>query len=168
MNAFIISVVFTEPPLSHQDQNIWHIFGKDRIWRFNFLAADNTHFKNVTVVNSPSRVYSVSNPAPLVMTNLIVDNCKLETPETTFQPYAHLLLAQGDVPNTQSNGLPAGMQSYMKCAACFFKIWDRPQYRWIRLQHDRPRNSKQVSRVRLPTYHEFALTMVFYSIKHDS
>ncbi|KAF8187455.1 polygalacturonase [Pholiota molesta] len=47
-------------------------------------------YSNVTVVNSPSRVYSVSNPAPLVMTNLIIDN------------------SQGDVPNNQSNGLPAG------------------------------------------------------------
>ncbi|KAF8198125.1 endo-polygalacturonase [Pholiota molesta] len=76
--------------LHRQNQNIWHIFGKDRIWRFSFLAADDTYLKNVTVVNSPSRVYSVSNPAPLVMTNLIIDN------------------SQGDVPNNQSNGLPAG------------------------------------------------------------
>jgi hypothetical protein len=27
---------FTEPPLCHQNQNIWHIFGKDRIWSFSF------------------------------------------------------------------------------------------------------------------------------------
>jgi galacturan 1,4-alpha-galacturonidase len=47
-------------------------------------------YANVTVVNSPTRVYSVSNPAPLVMTDLIIDN------------------SQGDVPNAQSNGLPAG------------------------------------------------------------
>ncbi|KAJ3492759.1 hypothetical protein NLJ89_g11168 [Agrocybe chaxingu] len=52
-----------------EDQDVWH---------------------NVTVFNSPARVYSVSNPAPLLMTNLTVDN------------------AQGDVPNNQSNGLPAG------------------------------------------------------------
>ncbi|PPQ90560.1 LOW QUALITY PROTEIN: hypothetical protein CVT25_015874 [Psilocybe cyanescens] len=47
-------------------------------------------YANVTVVNSPTRVYSVSNPAPLVMTDLIIDN------------------SQGDVPNDQSNGLAAG------------------------------------------------------------
>ncbi|KAF8971149.1 endo-polygalacturonase PG1 [Flammula alnicola] len=47
-------------------------------------------YSNVTVVNSPERVYSVSNPAPLVMTDLFIDN------------------SQGDVPNAQSNGLAAG------------------------------------------------------------
>ncbi|KAF9568224.1 endo-polygalacturonase PG1 [Agrocybe pediades] len=47
-------------------------------------------YTNVVVVNSPSRVYSVSNPAPLIMSNLTIDN------------------SQGDVPNAQSNGLPAG------------------------------------------------------------
>ncbi|TFK74072.1 polygalacturonase [Pluteus cervinus] len=47
-------------------------------------------YSNVVVLNSPERAYSVSNPGPLVMRNLIVDD------------------SQGDVPNAQSNGLPAG------------------------------------------------------------
>ncbi|TFK74073.1 polygalacturonase [Pluteus cervinus] len=48
-------------------------------------------FSDVVVVNSPERCYSVgSNPGPLVMSNLVVDD------------------SQGDVPNAQSNGLPAG------------------------------------------------------------
>ncbi|KAF8149561.1 endo-polygalacturonase PG1 [Crassisporium funariophilum] len=47
-------------------------------------------YSNVKVINSPSRVYSVSNPAPLVMSDLVIDN------------------SQGDVPNAQSNGLAAG------------------------------------------------------------
>ncbi|KDR78592.1 hypothetical protein GALMADRAFT_223864 [Galerina marginata CBS 339.88] len=47
-------------------------------------------FENVKVVNSPSRTYSVSNPAPLVMTGLTIDN------------------SQGDFPNSKSGGLPAG------------------------------------------------------------
>ncbi|KAF9568222.1 endo-polygalacturonase PG1 [Agrocybe pediades] len=47
-------------------------------------------YSNVVVVNSPARVYSVSNPAPLVMSNLVIDN------------------SQGDVPNSQSNGIAAG------------------------------------------------------------
>jgi len=47
-------------------------------------------YSNVTVINSPERAYSVSNPAPLVMTDLFIDN------------------SQGDVPNSQSNGIAAG------------------------------------------------------------
>lgn len=47
-------------------------------------------FSNVKVVNSPARVYSVSNPAALTMSGLTIDN------------------SQGDAPNSQSNGLPAG------------------------------------------------------------
>ncbi|TFK44204.1 polygalacturonase [Crucibulum laeve] len=47
-------------------------------------------YSNVKVVNSPSRVYSVSNPAPLVMTGLTIDN------------------SQGDLPNSKSNGIAAG------------------------------------------------------------
>ncbi|KAF9479057.1 polygalacturonase [Pholiota conissans] len=47
-------------------------------------------FENVHVVNSPGRVYSVSNPAPLTMTNLVVDN------------------SQGDAPNSKSGGAAAG------------------------------------------------------------
>ncbi|PPQ65450.1 hypothetical protein CVT26_000102 [Gymnopilus dilepis] len=55
-----------------------------------FLSLLKSFFKNVTVVNSPARVYSISNPAALLITDLIIDN------------------SQGDVPNAQSNGLPAG------------------------------------------------------------
>ncbi|KAF8997637.1 polygalacturonase [Cyathus striatus] len=47
-------------------------------------------YTNVKVVNSPSRVYSVSNPAPLVMSDLTIDN------------------SQGDAPNSKSNGIAAG------------------------------------------------------------
>ncbi|KIM45450.1 glycoside hydrolase family 28 protein [Hebeloma cylindrosporum] len=47
-------------------------------------------YTGVTVVNSPARVYSVSNPAPLVMKNLVIDN------------------SQGDVPNSKSKGKAAG------------------------------------------------------------
>ncbi|KAH7910086.1 glycoside hydrolase family 28 protein [Hygrophoropsis aurantiaca] len=45
---------------------------------------------NVKVVNSPAQCFSVSNPAALTMTGTIVDN------------------TQGNYPNSQSNGLPAG------------------------------------------------------------
>ncbi|KAF8149562.1 endo-polygalacturonase PG1 [Crassisporium funariophilum] len=47
-------------------------------------------YENVKVVNSPGRVYSVSNPAPLVMTGLVIDN------------------SQGDLPNSRSGGIAAG------------------------------------------------------------
>ncbi|KAF8971150.1 polygalacturonase [Flammula alnicola] len=47
-------------------------------------------FENVKVVNSPGRVFSVGNPAPLTMTGLVVDN------------------SQGDAPNSKSGGLAAG------------------------------------------------------------
>ncbi|KAF9522645.1 glycoside hydrolase family 28 protein [Crepidotus variabilis] len=45
---------------------------------------------NVHVVNSPAQVYSVGNPAALTMSNLVIDN------------------SQGNYPNSQSGGLPAG------------------------------------------------------------
>jgi len=47
-------------------------------------------FENVKVLNSPARTYSVSNPGPLVMTGLTIDN------------------SLGDLPNSKSNGLAAG------------------------------------------------------------
>jgi galacturan 1,4-alpha-galacturonidase len=47
-------------------------------------------YQNVKVVNSPARVYSVSNPAKLLMTGLIIDN------------------SQGDYTNSKSGGLAAG------------------------------------------------------------
>ncbi|KDR69429.1 hypothetical protein GALMADRAFT_230660 [Galerina marginata CBS 339.88] len=47
-------------------------------------------FENVKVVNSPAHTYSVSNPAPLVMTGLTIDN------------------SQGDLPNANSGGIAAG------------------------------------------------------------
>ncbi|THH19332.1 hypothetical protein EW146_g1805 [Bondarzewia mesenterica] len=47
-------------------------------------------FTNVKVLNSPERVYSVSNPAPLVMSNLVIDD------------------SLGDEPNAASNGEAAG------------------------------------------------------------
>jgi len=47
-------------------------------------------FENVNVVNSPAQTFSVSNPGPLVITGINIDN------------------SQGDLPNSQSDGLPAG------------------------------------------------------------
>ncbi|KAF5328856.1 hypothetical protein D9619_011708 [Psilocybe cf. subviscida] len=47
-------------------------------------------YSNVKVVNSPARTYSVSNPATLVMTDLVIDN------------------SLGDQPNANSGGLAAG------------------------------------------------------------
>ncbi|KAF8187456.1 endo-polygalacturonase PG1 [Pholiota molesta] len=47
-------------------------------------------FENVHVVNSPARVYSVSNPAALTMTGLVIDN------------------SQGDAPNSKSGTASAG------------------------------------------------------------
>lgn len=47
-------------------------------------------FTNVKVLNSPARVYSVSNPGPLVMSKLNIDD------------------SLGDLPNSASNGLAAG------------------------------------------------------------
>jgi polygalacturonase len=47
-------------------------------------------FENVKVVNSPGRVFSIGNSAPLLLTGLTIDN------------------SQGDAPNSMSNGLAAG------------------------------------------------------------
>jgi galacturan 1,4-alpha-galacturonidase len=47
-------------------------------------------FENVKVVNSPGRVFSIGNSAPLLLSDLTIDN------------------SQGDAPNAQSGGLPAG------------------------------------------------------------
>lgn len=47
-------------------------------------------FQDVTVVNAPARAFSVSNPAPLLMTGLTVDD------------------SQGDYANDKSNGTAAG------------------------------------------------------------
>ncbi|KAI0649840.1 endo-polygalacturonase PG1 [Trametes meyenii] len=46
--------------------------------------------RNVKVKNSPARVYSVSNPAPLTMSKLTIDD------------------SAGDAPNSKSDGKPAG------------------------------------------------------------
>ncbi|KII92356.1 glycoside hydrolase family 28 protein [Plicaturopsis crispa FD-325 SS-3] len=47
-------------------------------------------FSDVNVVNSPSRVFSVSNPGPLTISGINIDN------------------SQGDSPNANSDGQPAG------------------------------------------------------------
>ncbi|KAF8513239.1 endo-polygalacturonase PG1 [Gautieria morchelliformis] len=47
-------------------------------------------FKNAKVINSPAQVFSVSNPGPLVISDVIVDD------------------SQGDQPNSKSYGKPAG------------------------------------------------------------
>ena len=61
------------------------------------------------VVNSPAQTYSVSNPGPLVMSGLTIDNCKqlpfVIKPENNNPSH---LAAQGDLPNSNSAGQPAG------------------------------------------------------------
>ncbi|KAG6811145.1 hypothetical protein H0H92_008800 [Tricholoma furcatifolium] len=47
-------------------------------------------FTNLVVVNSPERTYSISNPAPLLISDLTIDN------------------SQGNYANPNSSGLPAG------------------------------------------------------------
>ncbi|GJJ14618.1 hypothetical protein Clacol_008884 [Clathrus columnatus] len=47
-------------------------------------------FENTKIVNSPAQTFSVSNPGPLTITGITIDN------------------SQGDLPNSQSDGLPAG------------------------------------------------------------
>ncbi|KAI5120648.1 hypothetical protein M0805_007985 [Coniferiporia weirii] len=47
-------------------------------------------FENVNVVNSPAQTFSVSNPGPLVISGMNIDN------------------SQGDLPNANSDGQPAG------------------------------------------------------------
>ncbi|EJD03051.1 endo-polygalacturonase PG1 [Fomitiporia mediterranea MF3/22] len=47
-------------------------------------------FKDVRVVNSPAQTFSVSNPGPLVIDGMNIDN------------------SQGDLPNSKSDGDPAG------------------------------------------------------------
>ncbi|KAL5485138.1 hypothetical protein ACEPAI_7780 [Sanghuangporus weigelae] len=47
-------------------------------------------FENVRVVNSPAQTFSVSNPGPLVISGMTIDN------------------SQGDLPNSESDGKPAG------------------------------------------------------------
>ncbi|KAG6861908.1 hypothetical protein C0995_009858 [Termitomyces sp. Mi166 len=53
-------------------------------------------FSNLKVVNSPQRTYSVSNPDTLVMSGLTIDN------------------SQGDLPNAQSDGRPAGTTAQVR------------------------------------------------------
>ncbi|KAF8198129.1 endo-polygalacturonase PG1 [Pholiota molesta] len=53
------------------------------------IGASGT-IENVKVVNSPGRVFAISNPAAITLTGLTVDN------------------SQGDQPNSQSGGKPAG------------------------------------------------------------
>lgn len=65
-------------------------------------------FSNVNVVNAPARTFSVSNPGPLVISSVNVDNCVLRA-----IPYLKMLnqtpfsLAQGDAANSNSGGNPA-------------------------------------------------------------
>jgi polygalacturonase len=42
-------------------------------------------YTNVKVLNSPAHVYSVSNPAPLVMSKLTIDNCELRSMFQVFR-----------------------------------------------------------------------------------
>ena len=65
--------------------------------------------QNVKVVNSPARVYSVSNPAPLTMSKLTIDNCMrfIIIPFIELCSY-YCLIAAGDQPNSKSGGKAAG------------------------------------------------------------
>ena len=65
------------------------------------------YVKNVKVLNSPARVYSVSNPGPLIMSKLTIDDCVLRFLDPVFT-YTLMHAAAGDQPNSKSNGQPAG------------------------------------------------------------
>jgi galacturan 1,4-alpha-galacturonidase len=66
-------------------------------------------YSNVKVFNSPAHVYSVANPAKLVMSKLTIDNCK---PSSIYlsSPYSirPIAIAAGDKPNSKSGGKAAG------------------------------------------------------------
>ncbi len=71
--------------------------------------------QNVKVLNSPARVYSVSNPAQLTMSKLTIDNCACSFIATNPWYFGSALndlmfvyLAAGDNPNSQSGGKAAG------------------------------------------------------------
>lgn len=64
--------------------------------------------QNVKVLNSPARTYSVSNPAPLVMTGLTIDNCGFSSSKSMMELTQNIIVALGDLPNSKSNGIAAG------------------------------------------------------------
>ena len=69
--------------------------------------------QNVTVLNSPARVFSVDSQAPLTMSFLTINDCvylvssNLRTRAEIAHAHARDIAA-GDLPNSMSNGLPAG------------------------------------------------------------
>jgi polygalacturonase len=81
--------------------------------------------QGVGVINSPARTYSISNPAPLTITNVVIDNCTffLYT-RANFSIYTHMTLALGDKTNSNSSGKAAGHNTdgcaYSNC------IFNRP------------------------------------------
>ena len=64
-------------------------------------------YSNVKVLNSPAHVYSISNPAKLVMSKLTIDNCKSSYPFGTLILTTHIPAA-GDKANSKSGGKAAG------------------------------------------------------------
>lgn len=66
-------------------------------------------FKHTKVVNSPAQTFSVSNPGPLIITGMNIDNCEfLFSLFPNSFIFHYFIIAQGNFPNNQSNGLPAG------------------------------------------------------------
>lgn len=65
-------------------------------------------FKGAKVVNSPARVFSVSNPATLTISGCTIDNCMSVPLYVAIQYLYYLPLAQGDEPNANSDGIAAG------------------------------------------------------------
>ncbi len=73
-----------------------------RVYLSNYFCV-----QNVKVLNSPARVYSVSNPAALTMSKLTIDDC------TSFYTYFAVnihscIVAAGDAANSKSDGKAAG------------------------------------------------------------
>lgn len=63
--------------------------------------------QNVKVLNSPARVYSVSNPAALTISKLTIDNCTCNL-ASDMKMSTNRISALGDQPNSKSDGKAAG------------------------------------------------------------
>ena len=64
--------------------------------------------QNVKVLNSPARVYSVSNPAALTISKLTIDNCMYKFIGLNWFFFSDSIQALGDQPNANSGGKAAG------------------------------------------------------------
>jgi polygalacturonase len=65
-------------------------------------------FSNTKVINAPAQGVSVQSPAPLVISRVTIDNCRRTNQMMNILPFSFHYVAQGDQPNSQSNGQPAG------------------------------------------------------------